>query len=694
MRIRKILATLTVLLSFFQVFAEDYYWVGGQGDWSDLNSWRTVTGAIPSEVPDAEDNVIFNQNSFLNDYDTVFILTGNPVCKDMTFTNVQDTVVIIGGNPNSTFSIYGSLTMHTKVINDYMGKIFFMSENMGNTITCAGTRFPGDIWFEGPGEWILQDTLFVYDSTDWKAIIYGGIDPLAQDPFIIHENGTFNSNEQTIITRGFQTVGNKPRTCIIENSDVLMVGNWILGGEGLTFNAANSYILIGGNMSNANAELIVYHDIDLMGPSASIRNTDIMTKMRKVHFLGGGAVDGKKTPGSEGSFTIDTLIMEGAFTMAGPIPNEIGGVFNDIHYTWCKLTMAYIETNKSDYHRIDIEGMIDSYLKGYENEIDSIHFFEPEGALAGDNIVNDLLFFKTTGVLSSWVGKVSHVEHAVFSADGFFLGNNIINKLTLNTGFWYQMAADSLSQPGSYYTNSRIQTVNQIEVIGDCNRGLSILSSDYREVQALLNYTGSSFPTEYLMVRDVKNFGDVLNISKGIDLGNNDGFNFSDLLGSRTLYWVGGAGDWDDITHWSLTSGGIGDQCPPTILDDIFFNDQSGFDAAGLAVNVNVKHAGFNDMTWENLSNLPTMSGSDTCFLHIWGSVKLDPTMSFLFFGKVYFESQDDTEYESLYFEYTIEVEPGVFEIYDWMFNQVFFYGRAENGNSIRIIRITTILPF
>ena len=117
-----------MLVSFFQVFSEDYYWVGGQGDWSDLNSWRTINGSIPNEVPDAEDNVIFNQNSFLNDYDTVFILTGNPVCNNFTFVNIQDTVVIIGGNPNSTFSIYGSLTFHPKVINDYMGKISFMSK--------------------------------------------------------------------------------------------------------------------------------------------------------------------------------------------------------------------------------------------------------------------------------------------------------------------------------------------------------------------------------------------------------------------------------------------------------------------------------------------------------------------------------------------------------------------------------------
>ncbi len=676
MNIKKLAVFFVLLMSFTQIFAEDYYWVGGRGDWSDLNSWRTINGSIPNEVPDVEDNVIFNQNSFLQDYDTVFIYTGNPSCKNLTFINIQDTVVIVGGNPNSTLTVYGSFTLHGKVIWDYMGKTFFQSDLQGNTITCAGRRFPGDIWFEGSGEWILQDTLFVYDSTDWKAIIYGGTDPLAQDPFIVHRNGTFNANGQTIITRGFQTIGNSPRSCLIPNSDVLMVGNWILGAENLNFVANDSYILIGGNMNNSTGDLISYHDIDFLPVDGSIKNTDIKTFMRKVHFLGGGSLDGKKTPGTEGSFIIDTLLMEGAFTMAGPVPNEIGGVFNNIHYTQINLTMGYIETNKSEYHRIDFNCGIPSYLKGYENEIDSIHFFTPEGALAGDNIVNNLLLFNAVGVLSSWVGKDSYVEHAVFMDDGHMLGNNSVNLLTLNSGIWMQLGCDSLSQPGSYYTNNIIQTIHQIETGSDCLQGLTMITTNSKETQAIINYTGSPVAVEFLMVRDINNIGNTVNISKGIDLGNNIGFTFTNPHLGRTLYWVGGDGVWDDITHWSLTSGGYpGDQCPPTIYDDIFFDNLSGFDDIGMEVNVNVKHAMFNDMTWTDLTNQPTFSGST--FLHIWGSVKLDPSMSYLFFGDVYFESEDDDEYESIDLTYRLETDPGVYEIYQWLFGKVYFYGRG-----------------
>jgi gliding motility-associated-like protein len=673
---KKIFTLFIGLIAFFQVFSEDYYWVGGQGDWSNLNKWRTISGSIPNEVPDGEDNVIFNQNSFLHDFDTIFIMTGNPTCKNFTFSNIQYKVVIVGGNPNSVFSIFGSVTFHPNVTNNYMGRIFFMSQQPGNTITCAGTKFSGDIWFGGTGEWILQDTLKVWDSSDWKSIIYEGAEPEGQyTVVIVHENGTFNANGQTIITKGFQTIGNKPRTCLIQNCDILMFGNWILSAENLTFNGAYSYILIGGSMTNSSGELISYYDIDFLPVDGIIKNTSIRTYFRKVHFLGGGTLDGKKNPGSEGSFTIDTLLMEGAWTMAGPIPNKISGVNNIIHYTQINQTMGYLETNKSFYHRVDYNCVLDSYLKGYENIIDSIHFFVPVGSLAGDNIVNNLLLFNAQGTLSSWVGEESYIEHAVFNDDGYMLGSSTVNLLTLNSGIWMQLACDSLSQPGSYHTNTNVQTIHQIETGSDCLHGLTMFTTNSKETRAVVNYTGSPIAVEFLMVRDIMNLGNTINVSKGIDLGNNSGFVFSNFHDPRTLYWVGGDGDWDDETHWSLTSGGVGDQCPPTIYDDIFFDSNSGFSDPAMEVRVNVKHAMFNDMTWVDLSNQPTLSGST--FLHIWGSVKLDPSMSYLFFGKVYFESEDDDDFETIDITYRLETDPGVFEIYQWMFNQVYFYGRG-----------------
>ncbi|OQX75338.1 MAG: hypothetical protein B6D61_10585, partial [Bacteroidetes bacterium 4484_249] len=677
------ISILLFIISFltFQGFAEDYYWVGGQGIWSDLNSWRTISGTIPNEVPDASDNVIFNENSFLQPFDTVFILTQNPVCKNMTWENIQDTVVIFGGSDQTAFSIYNSITFCPNVVNEYIGKILFMSQEQGNTITCAGTRFAGNIWFDGTGEWILQDTLLVIDTTNWESIVLEAIEPKAPNPFIIHNNGTLNTNNQVVFSRGFNTQGNLPRELIIENSDFYNIGPWTLSGESLTFNAQNSYILMFGEMNNYSAELIIYNDIDFLPGEGAIKNTDIRTEMRKVHFLGSGSIDGKLTPiGQEGSFTIDTLLFDGYIDpMAGPIPCVISGIYNDIHYTRIDLVMGYVNEKESNYHRIDYNGdngAPGSYFEGFDNELDSIHFNSQrkKGKLFGSNTVNDLLFFNTEGIVSAYMGEINIIDHAVFKADGHFGGNNSFDLVTLSSGFWYQLQADSLIFPGSIYSDTYTQTINKIEVSGGCNNGLSLFTSSQKTVQARVNYTGDGYSTEYLSVRDIKNVGSDIIVEHGIDIANNVGFVFTNPLEARTLYWVGGTGDWNDNNNWSLSSGAAGGHCPPTILDDVYF-DVNSFSADGEVVNCNVKYACMNDLIWDGITGLPILSGPDTNNLRIWGSVKLTKDMSYKHWGRVFFESEDDNDWETIDLSNTyIDSEGNTFPAWH-LFNQTWFYG-------------------
>jgi hypothetical protein len=43
----------------------------------------------------------------------------------------------------------------------------------------------------------------------------------------------------------------------------------------------------------------------------------------------------------------------------------------------------------------------------------------------------------------------------------------------------------------------------------------------------------------------------------------------------RTLYWVGGTGNWSSTTKWDTTSGGPGGAAVPTVMDDVVFNSAS-----------------------------------------------------------------------------------------------------------------------
>jgi hypothetical protein len=44
---------------------------------------------------------------------------------------------------------------------------------------------------------------------------------------------------------------------------------------------------------------------------------------------------------------------------------------------------------------------------------------------------------------------------------------------------------------------------------------------------------------------------------------------------SKTLYWIGGSGNWDDPSHWSLTSGGISANVVPSSIDRVIVDENS-----------------------------------------------------------------------------------------------------------------------
>lgn len=53
------------------------------------------------------------------------------------------------------------------------------------------------------------------------------------------------------------------------------------------------------------------------------------------------------------------------------------------------------------------------------------------------------------------------------------------------------------------------------------------------------------------------------------------GFTLTAAPSPRTMYWVGGTGNWSDTTHWATSSGGAGGNPVPTPFDTVTFNSAS-----------------------------------------------------------------------------------------------------------------------
>lgn len=69
---------------------------------------------------------------------------------------------------------------------------------------------------------------------------------------------------------------------------------------------------------------------------------------------------------------------------------------------------------------------------------------------------------------------------------------------------------------------------------------------------------------------------------------------------SRVFYWVGGAGNWDDVIHWSFTSGGTSAMQVPGENDLVIVDELSLLDAEEITLQQN---AAVNKLSWHNSAN-------------------------------------------------------------------------------------------
>ena len=137
--------------------SNDYYWVGGSGNWGSQLHWSTTSGGSPAGcAPTPADNVIFDASSFSAPNQTVTLDVATPTCKNMTWTNLANATPIFNSN-NKTLNLYGSLTVSPDMSFSQNPSINFLANATGQTITFAGKTL-GNIEFSGiGGGWSFQD---------------------------------------------------------------------------------------------------------------------------------------------------------------------------------------------------------------------------------------------------------------------------------------------------------------------------------------------------------------------------------------------------------------------------------------------------------------------------------------------------------------------------------------------------------
>ncbi|MEY2949592.1 MAG: hypothetical protein RLZZ248_793, partial [Bacteroidota bacterium] len=109
---------------------------------------------------------------------------------------------------------------------------------------------------------------------------------------------------------------------------------------------------------------------------------------------------------------------------------------------------------------------------------------------------------------------------------------------------------------------------------------------------------------------------------------------------SANYYWVGGSGNWSDITHWATTSGGtVFHNVIPSANDDVFF-DSNSFTGPNQEIIVENQIIFSKSLNWTDVTNKPIFSSFNGASLNIYGSLILSPDMTFNFTGSLNFRSE------------------------------------------------------
>jgi alpha-tubulin suppressor-like RCC1 family protein len=113
---------------------------------------------------------------------------------------------------------------------------------------------------------------------------------------------------------------------------------------------------------------------------------------------------------------------------------------------------------------------------------------------------------------------------------------------------------------------------------------------------------------------------------------------------AANYYWIGGTGNWSDLTHWATASGGTTN---PTTLpgsgDNVNF-DANSFTSAGQSVTLPSGATSVKTMNWSAATFSPTFIGGASDSLYVYGSLVFASSMTNSFAGDVLFLSPFTTD--------------------------------------------------
>lgn len=444
------------------------------------------------------------------------------------------------------------------------------------------------------------------NNMTWGAVTNNPRFVTANASFTVHISGNLVLNNTTTYQVIFAMEGTAPAT--------LTTNGNVLGEFGMTINKPGSSLTLTDdlivpattNTAGTNEVTLTAGSFDITGKNVTIYQFNSQNdNTRTLEMTNANMICNLVFRWSGLNKTLNSTastLFTGAFT-------SDGGTFNRVTATSAGGPNTII-INNSTFKSLTFSPPNNIYSDiGNGNSVDSL-VFNLQGSIGNNNTVGVVLY-KGIGFVGSGntIGKITAQHNLQIS------GNNTVDSVLLASNRTTNFLGNLIINDYLFVAGAPCEAYTEIN--GDSTAGGSV------------NFAaGALVDISNVILTNINAKGpDAPFAVNGIDGGSNAGFTITEPSGSGTdLYWVGGAGDWNDKSHWSFTSGGAGGACVPFKYDNVFFDANSGLGGATVTTSGN---SFCKNLTWAAGVGTTTFSESPSYGLRVYGSVTLRPTVTF-----------------------------------------------------------------
>lgn len=627
----------------------DLFWVGKNNPsgatntlWSIEENWSLSSNGVGGEcIPTINDNVTFDAQSFSATVNTVTVDVVNAFAKTMTWTAATNTPTFAAGVTNVDLTLGGNLTMATgAMVNNFNTLINFTVSTLApvanpRTITSNTKNFACNFNFNNVGgTWKFQDNfLTTLDVT----LTSGTLSTVSTtNPARNFTARRFNSNP----------VGDLARTLELATAASTGTTIFTLTGNAATVmdlrSAANNMTLLA--LNGANLSTITFAASNPAAGGTYTIETGTAKVFANFTFTHTAAVTATVNTSATGtnSFRTITVANLGAVTFTGAsdktivtdltvnTPNGASGFVMNGNTT-VSGTATFANTSRTTFVNnttfntnvgavafgntvfatftgtLNVTGRSMTYGTNATVNMAALNFTSTAATAAnltfGNGSAATPWLVSGAATFNNAAGQTANVVlgntvTARFCAPTTCVANNVFRNFTVgttcsitfgNTGTSdFQVitiggsSAWRFSVGGITSFNNMILTavcttpiILASNVGGTCAFIKSFANQSWTDVQVTdisRNNADPAFPGTITVVSSsVTNCAANIVVPAGLP---------------RTLFWVGGTGNWNNTARWSSSTGGAGGECIPTINDDVIFDANSG--AAGYVVTLNV----------------------------------------------------------------------------------------------------------